>query len=71
MTNAATTIQNDELVVPMYSWWQVLLMSLFDINFSEEKFVPSSDPEVRSMSIYVPKYSWRQVIKMTFCLTDE
>lgn len=70
MTNVAT-IQNDNLVVPMYSWWQVLLISLFDVNFSEDKFVPSSDPEVRAMAVSVPKYSWWQMFKMTCCLTGE
>lgn len=70
MTNVAT-IQNDDLVIPMYFWWQILLISLFDVNFSEEKFVPSSDPEVIAIAAYTPKYSWRQMFKMICCLTGE
>lgn len=70
MTNVVT-IQNDDLVIPMYSWWQVLLIFLFDINFSKDKFVPSSDPEVRGMDVSIPKYSWWQMFKTTCRLTDE
>lgn len=70
MTNVVV-IQNDDLVVPMYYWWQVLLMFLFDINLTEDKFIPSSDPEVRAIAAYIPKFSWRQMLKMTCCLTGE
>lgn len=56
----------ETLTIPMYSWWQILLMSFLDIDFSEEKFVPSNDPEILELKESIPKYSAWQMVKLYF-----
>lgn len=66
-----TSTQTSDLVVPMYSWWQTLMMTLFDVDFNQIKWAPSPDPEVRALSIFIPTYSVFQMVKMTLLQTDE
>lgn len=66
-----TSTQMNELSVPMYSWWQMFLMSAFDVDFNKTKWMPSPDPEVREMSVMIPRYSWWKMFKMTLLQTDE
>lgn len=66
MTNHDEMIRNEALMVPMYSWWKILLISLFDIDFSEEKVMPSKDPEVLALRESIPVYSWWQMVKLYF-----
>lgn len=66
----AQHVESGDLVIPMFSWWQVLFMSLFDLDFTKEKWTSSPDPEVRALNIFVPKYSMWQMAKMTLLQTD-
>lgn len=71
MTNHEEMIRNealssDLLKLPMYSWWKILLISLFDIDFSEEKVMPSKDPEVLALRESIPVYSTWQMVKLYF-----
>lgn len=66
----STQMSEKELVVPMYSWWQMFLMSAFDVDVNPTKWMPSPDPEVRALNIFIPRYSLWQMFKMTVLQTD-
>lgn len=62
---------NEEIVIPTFSFWQMFLMSAFDVDFTSDKFVVSKDTEVLALGIFIPKYSLLETLRMTFLLTDE
>ena len=61
---------SEKFVVPMYSWWQMFLMSAFDVDVNPTKWMPSPDPDVRALSISIPRYSLWQMFKMTVLQTE-
>lgn len=65
------TQMNKELMVPIYSWWQMFLISVFDVDVTTEKFVPSLNAENRMLSIMIPKYSLGQMLKMMILQSEE
>lgn len=56
----------EKIVIPTFSFWQIFMISAFDIDFTSEKFVPSTDPEVIDMRVSIPKYTFLEMLKNYF-----